>query len=180
MSFEQISSSSFHMFTYARSEQWDLGPIYTVQNPSWSKFHLIQDVNMVNMPTGKLNSLHVSYLEFIRTPLFTWVQIRKVFTFVQLKSPWTKPPQDKIPPGQNPPGQNPPSIFYILLTVIYFINSSKWVSEWVRIECYVGTTWVETCQENKSDLPFSISALISVAFYKLFIKSWEVSTIKRC
>ena len=32
---------------------------------------------------------------------------------------------DKIPLGQNPPGQNPPSIFYILLTVIYFINSSK-------------------------------------------------------
>ena len=41
------------------------------------------------------------------------------------KSPWTKSPWDKILPGQNPPGQNPPSIFYFLLTVIYFINSSK-------------------------------------------------------
>ena len=40
-------------------------------------------------------------------------------------SPGQNPPWDKFPPGQNPPGQNPPSIFYILLTVIYFINSSK-------------------------------------------------------
>ena len=39
--------------------------------------------------------------------------------------PGQNPPLDKIPPGQNSPGQNPPSIFYILLTVIYFINSSK-------------------------------------------------------
>ena len=43
------------MFIYARSEQCDLGPIYTITNmqririyssklyPSWSKFHLIQD-----------------------------------------------------------------------------------------------------------------------------------------
>ena len=53
----------------------------------------------------------------------------------QDKIPPDKTPPDKIPPGQNhpgqnppgqnPPGQNPPSIFYILLTVIYFINSSK-------------------------------------------------------
>ena len=41
------------------------------------------------------------------------------------KSPGQNPPQDKILLGQNPPGQNPPSIFYILLTVIYFISSSK-------------------------------------------------------
>ena len=27
--------------------------------------------------------------------------------------------------GQNPPGQNPSSVLHILLTVIYFINSSK-------------------------------------------------------
>ena len=39
--------------------------------------------------------------------------------------PWTKSPLGQNPPGQNPPGQNPPSTFYILLTVIYFINSSK-------------------------------------------------------
>ena len=27
-----MSSSSFHMFIYARSEQCDLGPIYTITN----------------------------------------------------------------------------------------------------------------------------------------------------
>ena len=41
------------------------------------------------------------------------------------KSPLGQNPPGQNPPGQNPPGQNPPSIFYILLTVIYFINSSK-------------------------------------------------------
>ena len=35
-------------------------------------------------------------------------------------------PHGQNPYGQNPPpGQNLPSIFYILLTVIYFINSSQ-------------------------------------------------------
>ena len=55
---KQMSSSSFHMFLYARSEQCDLGPIYTITNtqpigiyPSklksiLVKFHLIQDVNI--------------------------------------------------------------------------------------------------------------------------------------
>ena len=60
LSLKQMSSSSFHMFIYARSKQCDLGPIYTItntqririypgRNPSWLKFHLIQDVNMANM-----------------------------------------------------------------------------------------------------------------------------------
>ena len=29
---KQMSSSSFHMFIYARSEQCDVGPIYTITN----------------------------------------------------------------------------------------------------------------------------------------------------
>ena len=29
---KQMGSSSFHMFIYARSEQCDLGPIYTITN----------------------------------------------------------------------------------------------------------------------------------------------------
>ena len=52
------------------------------------------------------------------------------------------------------------------------------MSELVRTECFVSTTLVETCQENKSDLPFSISALSSTTFYQTLIKSREVSTIK--
>ena len=32
LSLKQIGSSSFHMFIYARNEQCDLGPIYTVTN----------------------------------------------------------------------------------------------------------------------------------------------------
>ena len=38
------------------------------------------------------------------------------------------------------------------------------MSELVRTECFVSRTLVETCQENKSDLPFSISALSSTIF----------------
>ena len=30
LSLKQMGSSSFHMFIYARSEQYDLGPIYTI------------------------------------------------------------------------------------------------------------------------------------------------------
>ena len=51
------------------------------------------------------------------------------------KSPWTKSPQDKIPLDKIPP-----SIFYILLTVIYFINSSKWVSK-DRVLCQYNLSW---------------------------------------
>ena len=32
LSLKQMSSSSFHTFIYARSEQCDLGPIYTITN----------------------------------------------------------------------------------------------------------------------------------------------------
>ena len=46
-----VGSSSFHMFIYARSEQCDLGPIYTITNtqririyPGKLKFHRIQEV----------------------------------------------------------------------------------------------------------------------------------------
>ena len=57
-----MGSSSFHIFIYARSEQCDLGPIYTVTNTQHiriypgklkfilAKFHRIQDVYMANMP----------------------------------------------------------------------------------------------------------------------------------
>ena len=46
------SSSSFHMFIYARSEQCDLGPIYTITNtqrisiyPSKLKFILVKKIS---------------------------------------------------------------------------------------------------------------------------------------
>ena len=54
---KQMGSSSFDMFIYARREQCDLGPIYTVTNtqririyPRKLKFHRTQDVYMANMP----------------------------------------------------------------------------------------------------------------------------------
>ena len=87
LSLKQMSSSSFHMFIYARSEQCDFGPIYTITNMQHIriypgklksipvKFHLIQDVSLANMPK-KTNSINVSYYsEFIWTPLFTGVQM---------------------------------------------------------------------------------------------------------
>ena len=57
-----MGSSSFHMFIYARSEQCDLGPIYTITNtqlirinPDKLKFIPVkispdQDVYTANMP----------------------------------------------------------------------------------------------------------------------------------
>ena len=77
------------------------------------------------------------------------------------------------PPGQNPPGQNPPDKIPLdkipprtkspqdkipldKIPPVYFIDSKP---------------LVETRQENKSDLPFSISALSSATFYQTFIKS---------
>ena len=93
LSLKKLSSSSFHIFIYARSEQCDLVPIYTVTNkqririyPGKLKFILVK----ISSDPGqrKPNSIHVScYWEFIRTPLFTRMQIRSVFRFVQL---WCK------------------------------------------------------------------------------------------
>ena len=90
-----MGSSSFHIFIYARSEQCGSGPIYTTTNtqririypskwnPSWSKFHRIQDVYMANMPKKTKLYSRFSLLRIIRTHLFTRVQIRSVFRFVQ-------------------------------------------------------------------------------------------------
>ena len=66
LSLKQLSSSSFHMFIYARSEQCDLGPIYTLTNmqririyPGKLKFILVK----ISPDPGqrKPNSIHVSY-----------------------------------------------------------------------------------------------------------------------
>ena len=66
LSLKQLSSSSFHMFTYARSEQRDLVPIYTITNtqhiriyPGKLKFILVK----ISSAPGqrKPNSIHVSY-----------------------------------------------------------------------------------------------------------------------
>ena len=54
-------SSSFHMFIYARSEQCDLGPIYTMTNmqhiriyPGKLKFILVK----ISLDRGRLHSEH--------------------------------------------------------------------------------------------------------------------------
>ena len=66
LSLKQLSSSSFHMFIYARSEQCDLVPIYTITNtqririyPSKLKFILVK----ISSDAGqrKPNSIHVSH-----------------------------------------------------------------------------------------------------------------------
>ena len=66
MSLKQLSSSSFHMFIDARSEQCDLVPIYNVTNtqririyPGKLKFIPVR----ISLDTGqrKPNSIHVSY-----------------------------------------------------------------------------------------------------------------------
>ena len=66
LSLKKLSSSSFHMFIYGRSEQCDLGPIYTITNtqririyPGKLKFILVK----ISPDPGqrKPNSIHVSY-----------------------------------------------------------------------------------------------------------------------
>ena len=66
LSLKQLSNSSFHMFIYARSEQCDLVPIYTITNtqrigiyPGKLKFILVK----MSLHPGqrKPNSIHVSY-----------------------------------------------------------------------------------------------------------------------
>ena len=66
MSLKQLSNSSFHMLIYARSEQCDLVPIYTITNtqririyPSKLKFILVK----ISSDAGqrKPDSIHVSY-----------------------------------------------------------------------------------------------------------------------
>ena len=66
LSLKQLSSSSFHMFTYARSEQRDLVPIYTATNtqhiriyPGKFKFILVK----ISLAPGQRqpSSIHISY-----------------------------------------------------------------------------------------------------------------------
>ena len=90
MSLQQLSSSSFHMFIYARSEQRDLVPIYTVTNtqririyPGKLKFVLVQNLIGSRTKETKLYSCFL-LLRIYRTPMFTEVQIWRVFRFVQL------------------------------------------------------------------------------------------------
>ena len=98
-----MGSRSFHTFIYARNEQCDLGPIYTITNtqririyPGKLKFILAENFTRSRTFTWQTcqrrpNSVHVSYCwEFIRTPLFTQVQIPSVFKFVQLCCKFTR------------------------------------------------------------------------------------------
>ena len=66
LSLKQLSSSSFHMFIYAKSEKRDLVPIYTITNterigiyPGKVKFILVK----ISSAPGqrKPHSIHVSY-----------------------------------------------------------------------------------------------------------------------
>ena len=90
LSLKQLSSSSFHMFIYARSKQRDLVSICTITNTHCIriysgklKFILVKASSAPEQ--RKPNYIHVSYhWEFILTPLFTRVQIRRVLRYVQL------------------------------------------------------------------------------------------------
>ena len=54
LSLKQMSSSSFHMFIYARSGWQQIHSVSEIiqvnWNSSWSKFHRIEVVSMANMP----------------------------------------------------------------------------------------------------------------------------------
>ena len=69
-----MGSSSFHMFIYARSEQCDLGPIYTIANtqririyPSKLKFILVK----ISPFPGRLHGKHAKENQTLFTFLTT-------------------------------------------------------------------------------------------------------------
>ena len=78
MSLKQIGSSSFHIFIYARSQQCDLGPIYTITNtqhiriyPGKLKFILVK----ISPDPGRLHGKHAkenqTLFTFITTDNFS-------------------------------------------------------------------------------------------------------------
>ena len=98
LSLKQMGSCSFHMFIYARSEQCDLGPIYTQRiriYPGKLKFILVK----ISPDPGHLHGKHAKENQTLFTfltaenlsdsPVHT-VQIRRVFRFVQLCSKFTQ------------------------------------------------------------------------------------------
>ena len=70
LSLKQLSSSSFHMFTYAKHEQRDLVPIYTITNTQ----RIIIYPGKVKFILVKISSALFTFLTTenfnIRTPLF--------------------------------------------------------------------------------------------------------------
>ena len=65
-----MSSSSFHMFIYARSEQYDLGLSYTITNtqririyPGKSKFILVK----ISPDSGRLHGKHPKESQILST-----------------------------------------------------------------------------------------------------------------
>ena len=74
LSLKQMSSSSFHMFIYARSEQFDLCPIYTITNaqririyPGILKFILVK----ISPDLGRLHGKHAKRNQTLFTFLTT-------------------------------------------------------------------------------------------------------------
>ena len=74
LSLKQIGSSSFHMFIYARSEQCDSGPIYTITNtqhiriyPGKLKFILVK----ISPDPGRLHGKHAKENQTLFTFLTT-------------------------------------------------------------------------------------------------------------
>ena len=74
LSLKQMGSSSFHTFIYARSEQCDLGPIYTITNtqhiriyPGKLKFILVK----ISPGPGRLYGKHAKENQTLFTFLTT-------------------------------------------------------------------------------------------------------------
>ena len=106
LSLKQMGSSSFYMFIYAKSEQCDLGPIYTITNTQHIriypgklkfilvKFHRIQDVYMANMPKKTKLYSHLLLLRILYpdSPVHTSANTERIldFRFVQLCCKFTR------------------------------------------------------------------------------------------
>ena len=88
-----MGSSSFHLFIYAKSEQCDLGPVYTITNTQRIRIYsgkLEFILVKISPDPGRLQGKHTKENQTLfmvlttENLLFTRVQIRSLFRFVQL------------------------------------------------------------------------------------------------
>ena len=74
LSLKQMGSSPFHMFTYARNEQCDLGPIYTITNTQHNKIYpgKLKFILVKSLPDpGRLHGKHAKESQTLFTFLTT-------------------------------------------------------------------------------------------------------------
>ena len=180
LSLKQMGSNSFHTFIYARSEQCDVGPIYTITNkqhiriyPGKLKFILVK----ISPDPGRLHDKHAienqTLFTFLTTenlsrlPRFTRVQIRSLFRFVQLCCKFTR--VNAFTPWYKRVGAYLGDYLSTFLCVLIFIRvdpNLHIVSKRIKL---IRTNIYKVLQFSRVNLPSVNGALIEGPTYLLII-----------